>query len=382
MKSWTKTIGLAAAATCLAGYAQAQTFETIATEDFEGYALGGLGGLPGTSPVAGWFGDWFSGGGGTDATVIAAPAGFGGSNAVETTANNGGSFRSPKTGPWTPTAASGFNFGGNDSTTTIWVSFTAQRAPGSTAQYGGLSLHTVFVGEKLFLGSNFQSNEWGIGPIGTVAGSNVDTRTRLVYKIEYGPGDETASLWIDPGVPHPTTTPDLTGTVPSHDWNEIRLQSGEPVDGADPFGYYFDDIVIECQDCTPPDILSDTDQLSLSAGGTQNLQLFGGLENEGLLYLTLGSASGTSPGLPAGTGTLPLNLDAYLLFTLNNTNSGILSNSFNTLDLDGKGFPAFNLPAGSNPSLAGTTINHAYVVLDLTLTIFKVSTAEPVLLIS
>ena len=78
--------------------------------------------------------------------------------------------------------------------------------------------------------------------------------------------------------------------------------------------------------------------------------------------------SGTAPGLSVDAFVLPLNLDAYLLFTLEDANGGPLVNTFGTLSAEGTNpLPvSFELPAGLDPALAGSTLHHAYLVLDVT----------------
>lgn len=106
-------------------------------------------------------------------------------------------------------------------------------------------------------------------------------------------------------------------------------------------------------------------ELSLAGGGSQVLQLDAGPTHAGSLYLLLGSTSGTTPGLPAGALVLPLNPDAYFTFTLQNPGAPPLSGSFGQLDTAGRAMVSFDLPAGSNPALAGAVVHHAYAVLDV-----------------
>jgi hypothetical protein len=75
--------------------------------------------------------------------------------------------------------------------------------------------------------------------------------------------------------------------------------------------------------------------------------------------------TGTSPGLPAGTFTLPLNLDAYTLITLNSPNTPPLGMSLGFLNGSGKGTSTFGIPPGTSGTLAGITVHHAYVVINL-----------------
>ena len=105
--------------------------------------------------------------------------------------------------------------------------------------------------------------------------------------------------------------------------------------------------------------------LSLSSGGTQTLT-FQGCGNLGdRTYLVLGSASGTSTGPVIDGLTLPLAVDAYTLFTLAHPGLAPLAGGLGVLAPDGTGSAAFNLPAGAPAALAGVTVWHAAVALDL-----------------
>lgn len=360
--------GFVLATGLLGATASAQTFTTIVSEDFEDYTPGdNLGGQSGGSF---FFNAWFSGLNGDD-LVVTGP-GLDGTGAKATVnVNNGAAFRIPKAGPFTETIAPGFQFGGDGST--VFVSFTARRIAGGDDQFGGMSLNTQFVGEDLFLGSLFQSGEWGmVSPIngngGSVPGSSVDVETRLVYRIDYVPGDDLVSLFLNPATPHPdpaTTAPDLQITAGDHQWNEIRFSSGSGSDPSNLNGYDFDELIIECQDCDPTPLTVDVPNVSVSAGGFQNLAVSAGAARGGDLYLLLGSASGTVPGTPLGGGlTLPLNADAYTSAILSNPNAPPFGNYFGTLNCDGKALGTLTVPPGTNPNLAGLTIHHAYVLFD------------------
>ena len=134
---------------------------------------------------------------------------------------------------------------------------------------------------------------------------------------------------------------------------------------------------------SPFEDLGGTEEISLSAGGSQELSLFLPREFEADFYLVLGSASGTMPGTPAGSLNLPLNFDAYTQFTLESVNSSILSPSFGAFDAFNTASTTFLIPPGSNPAVAGSTLHHAYITLDLSsvIDIQFVSEAIPVTLI-
>jgi hypothetical protein len=112
-------------------------------------------------------------------------------------------------------------------------------------------------------------------------------------------------------------------------------------------------------------LVGDVASLSLGSGGTQQLDLAFGPELAGDLYYVLGSTSGSSPGVAVGLHQLPLNVDDYLLLTVNQPNSSFLSQSLSVLDSDGRASCQFNLPSGLNPALAGLNVHHAALLFDL-----------------
>ena len=138
--------------------------------------------------------------------------------------------------------------------TVIWLTYSQQRTPGGDQDYGGLSLGGFFLGEKLFIGSPGGTNEMGVdssfccgGPLASIPGTDADTLYEIVVKVEFLPGDEAISMWLDPAVPHPTTTPDLATTAPDFFFNEIRLQSGS---GGGQGGFEFDSILFEIEEAS------------------------------------------------------------------------------------------------------------------------------------
>lgn len=290
----------------LAVGANAQDYYTICSESFDYAAGANLGQQNGGE---GWFVSWYSGPSDSDAVIIA-PGIDAVGNKLITNAQDGGSYRRPHTGTWAKHTFNG-EFGADG--TTIWISFDCKRTAGGTDDYGGLSLFTFFGGEKLFLGSPYQSYQWGVaGSAGqaTAPGSNVDLQSRLVYRIDYLPGMERVRLWVNPAVDHPQGTPDVDTMVADHIWNEIRLQSGAG-SGAQ-VGYEFDDIVVEMEQepsvydydtgCAgtggfTPD-LDVTSALPPSAGNAFDLSVSGGLGGStALLFIGFGKAK-----LPLGGG--------------------------------------------------------------------------------
>lgn len=105
-------------------------------------------------------------------------------------------------------------------------------------------------------------------------------------------------------------------------------------------------------------------QISLAAGGTQDLLLRAGEARGGHVFVVLGSATGTSPVIPLAPGVdLPLVFDAY-------TNLGLsfatpVQPGLGVLDAFGRADTGFHVPTGANPSFAGVVFHHAYVTIDL-----------------
>ncbi len=130
-----------------------------------------------------------------------------------------------------------------------------------------------------------------------------------------------------------------------------------------------------------PHLLADAVSVSVSLGGSQELQLGACPEHALDLYFLAGSASGTAPGFAFGAFLVPLNPDAYLGYTLLHPGEVPLPGSFGVLDAYGRATASFTLPAGVATALPGLVLHHAYAVLDAaTLAMEAVSPPVPVAL--
>lgn len=139
------------------------------------------------------------------------------------------------------------------------------------------------------------------------------------------------------------------------------------------------DVVVQPPTC-PVALQGDVASLSLSSGGVQQLSLCGGESRANWFYFMLGSASGTTPGLDLGAGVLlPLNLDAYLSLTLTNPGLGFFGSFLGFLDASGGAQASITVPPGSDASLAGLQLHHAFVAAPALGAEFA-SNAVPVLL--
>ncbi len=114
-----------------------------------------------------------------------------------------------------------------------------------------------------------------------------------------------------------------------------------------------------------PNLLASPTGLSLTAGGNQTLDLQAGSEHSGELYLVLGSATGSVPGLAVAPVFLPLNWDAYSALSLQQAGQGIFQDTLGFLDPSGTGTARIQIPPLSNPALAGLELRHAFLTITL-----------------
>ncbi|MFQ5507208.1 MAG: integrin alpha [Planctomycetota bacterium] len=130
----------------------------------------------------------------------------------------------------------------------------------------------------------------------------------------------------------------------------------------------------------PLSLETDTHRLSVASGGSQSFRLDAGPGQRNGVYLLLGTASGTRPGIRFPKATLPLNPDSYFLLSIAYPNLWI-QGSLGLLDRSGKAQARFLLsPSVGLP--AGLAIHHAYAVLDLgKLSVEFASVAAPLLFV-
>jgi hypothetical protein len=204
------------------------------TGDTLGAKLGGFG----------WQSSWWSGNNGDDA-IVTSPGFDSVGEKITTNTQDGGSFRVPDVSSHTELLDANGLIGADN--TTVWVSFWCQKAAGSTDQYGGFSFNEMLVAEQLFVGSPWQTNEWGIQRVGgqaiTVPGTDPTVLTRFVVRVDSMPGDDRLRVWLNPTAPHPVTPADLDEIVADFAWNEVRFQSGSNAGGMT--AWHFDHLVIE-----------------------------------------------------------------------------------------------------------------------------------------
>jgi hypothetical protein len=108
------------------------------------------------------------------------------------------------------------------------------------------------------------------------------------------------------------------------------------------------------------------DSLSVAAGGVQALDISMGPAHALDFFLMLGSTSGTTPTLPPIDGvTIPLNADAYFMYTLTHPTSQPLTGAAGSLDALGQRSVTFTLPPAFDPGLVGMTIHHSAVTFTI-----------------
>lgn len=116
---------------------------------------------------------------------------------------------------------------------------------------------------------------------------------------------------------------------------------------------------------TKPSLDAAPAALSIATGGSQTLWAAPGTQYAGLVYVFIGSATGTTPGVPFAGLILPVTPDWYFSLLLTGPNPGFFPAQFGFLDGAGEKVAAVVLPpAAVHAGLAGTTFHHACLVLD------------------
>jgi hypothetical protein len=121
-----------------------------------------------------------------------------------------------------------------------------------------------------------------------------------------------------------------------------------------------------------------TNAISLAAGGTRELFMRAGEARGGDAYVLLASLSGSQPGtLDPVTGfTIPINVDAYTLFLLQNGGGSILFPWIGVLDADGRADATYAVAPGTSLSFVGVQVHHTFVAVDpLTLGLTQIGNA-------
>jgi len=102
-------------------------------------------------------------------------------------------------------------------------------------------------------------------------------------------------------------------------------------------------------------------QIGLATGGSQQL-MFDAPALAGASYHVLGSVTGTTPGAVLGGFMLPLNVDSWLVATLQSPNQGVLQNTLGTIDAAGLATATLQLPP-LPAALHGLVLQHCLVAL-------------------
>jgi hypothetical protein len=106
--------------------------------------------------------------------------------------------------------------------------------------------------------------------------------------------------------------------------------------------------------------------VSASLGGSVGFDLLAGSAHAGDMHLMLGTLSGTSPGIAIGNVTLPLNLDAFLMFTGSSPNVTPFHQTLGLLGPTGRTSASFSATPGLlPPALIGLRMDFAFLLVDL-----------------
>ena len=107
---------------------------------------------------------------------------------------------------------------------------------------------------------------------------------------------------------------------------------------------------------------ADCHEMRYWKGGAQHLRLHAGKKFAGQPYTLVGTLSGTAPGLQIASARVPLNLDRYLLSSLQLGDSPVFQGFRGTLDENGDASAAIHLPPLA-PQIKGLTAHHAFAIL-------------------
>jgi len=261
-------------------------YSTLAAETFE-YTAGPLGDHAGGT---GWSSDWWSGVTLDDA-VVASPGLDMVGNKATTNLEHVGSYRTLDTSAF-PGLTVNDKYGKDN--TTIWIAFDCVRESISDDFYGGLSLFEQWGGERLFIGSPYGQDWWGVDLSFVltptwVPNTDCGLQARLVVRIDFLPGDDRVRMWVSPGDDHPVTVADLDTVFPDFTFNEIRLQSGS---GGAATAFSFDGIMISA-DTTG---LGPSYQINnLVAGQTASLEVQNMTPGSNVIFAYSVSGPGPTP---------------------------------------------------------------------------------------
>jgi hypothetical protein len=133
---------------------------------------------------------------------------------------------------------------------------------------------------------------------------------------------------------------------------------------------------------TCPTFSGNRPTLSVSSGGTQMLSLDAGPALANALYWVVGSFGGTCPGFAAFGQRFPVNADWYFAYTLLEFAGSPIVNGMGVLDGSGRAQVQVVVPPGTDMSLVGLTVNHAFAGFTLgPLQLLEVSNPVPLTLV-
>lgn len=111
----------------------------------------------------------------------------------------------------------------------------------------------------------------------------------------------------------------------------------------------------------PCGLTTNTHEISMLRGGTQQLTIDGGAGRLGHLYWIFGSATGTSPGLSLNGMDFPLNPDIYTQLAMDAVNTATFVNFRGVLLAGGRATASFVVPPSA--VTVGLNLHHAGLIL-------------------
>ena len=185
---------------------------------------------------------------------------------------------------------------------------------------------------------------------------NLLTHGGAAVTVTHAPGSAGAA-WIGAVQDHGDgtyTVPLRAGTQPGTDRFLVRVNDG--------LGrvtlYPFPELEV-----TSVELSADATVISAAAGDPVTFTLAGGPSLAGRLYLLLGTASGTAPGVFPGGVHVPLNPDLFTGLLLRWTGTAVLPGGLGVLDGAGGAQVTFDPPAGALAPFAGMRLHFTWITL-------------------
>ncbi len=181
------------------------------------------------------------------------------------------------------------------------------------------------------------------------------------------------TVWTNPATPgggsntadSAWTLHDVDISALADDNPAVKLRFGLQSDGGLEFGgWNLDELqVSSVGPGAVASLVTSALHVSGAAGGSVSFAVHGGAARAGRKYLLALSASGSAPGTPAGSVTIPLNFDAVTSIGFQFLNTPLFANFGGLLDASGNAAATWIVPPGLPAAAAGVPLQFAAFTL-------------------